>query len=344
MELVELAQVGLAGEHDRACSNLAVRRPKRRPKARQCTRFDVGHGGSFEDRAAQSLDGPGQAANELARMDHGVLAAVDRAERTVDPDPFGRLGGIEPAIALGPAGLLEAVPMRIECRHLLPATSDRERAALGVVGVDPLERDRRAHFVDRPGDGLLDRGHALPAEPSLEAIRAGVQPGCHPAAVPPGGAEAGDLPFDEHDLQRGIAAEQGRRPSTTRYSPPPGSPRRHRSRRAARAGGQVVAGRLQPVARPGIAGRVNELARPRSTGRWIGTAYAQRGSEVANGSNASVRSTTASAPSRAWLGRSRGEPRIEPSRRSPALPACVIAAATVARAWSRATPRGSIGP
>ena len=156
-----------------------------------------------------ALDRSGQAADELARVDDGVLAAVDRAEGALDPDPRVGLGRVEAPVAGGPARPLQAPPVRLERGQLLGSAGDGQRAALGVVGVDPLAGDRRADGVDRAGHGVLDRAHPLVAEAPLEPLRAGVQARGDPAPVAAGRPEAGDLALEQGDLERRIAAEQG---------------------------------------------------------------------------------------------------------------------------------------
>ncbi len=172
----ELAEVGLAGQDDGGRPDEPSRRPQGRPQVGQGARLDIGHGGPLEDRAAPALDRPSQAAHELARVDHGVLAAVDRAQGTLDPDPIGRLGGVEPAIAGGPARSFQARPVCLQGRHLLRPASDRERATLGVVRLDPLGGNRFGDRIHGSGHGVLDRAHAGPAERSLEPLGSGVQP------------------------------------------------------------------------------------------------------------------------------------------------------------------------
>ena len=262
--------------------------------------LDLDDLGPLVDRAAAALDGAGQTADEPARVHRRVLGPEDRAAGAFDPDPVVRL---RPRRAARSGRHRPAATSASQCASSagswLESAGDDEAAALDVAGVDALVRADAADLVDTAVDGVLDGRHTVASEPALEVGRRHLQAGGAPATVPTGRPEPGDLALEDRDLEARIPAEQLVGRPQTRVA-------RAEDRdigvgRAVerRPRGQVVLGR----SRARSSSRRSRAGRPSSPAR--------SGWRAASGSNDSVRSTTASAPSRPRRVAPIGSPRID---------------------------------
>jgi hypothetical protein len=92
--------------------------------------------------------------------------------------------------------------------QLRPVARQRDRAAAGVVGVDPLGLGHPADLAHRLVHGPPHRDGGSRPVPPRDAARRGREQSRAPAAVAARGAEARDLPFDDHDAQRRIELVQ----------------------------------------------------------------------------------------------------------------------------------------
>ena len=96
------------------------------------------------------------------------------------------------------------------CRRvdLRRARRHHQRAGVLPAAVDRLGRDDVADLADGIGHRALAAAHRVLAAQPRVAARAARQAGGGPAAVAPGGPEAGDLALDDGDAQVGLQQRQ----------------------------------------------------------------------------------------------------------------------------------------
>ena len=83
-----------------------------------------------------------------------------------------------------------------------------QRAAAGPLRVDSFGGDHPLDLVDRVDHRAGDRARGLRAESLAQQADRDREAGIAPPAVAPGCAEAGDLPLDDRDPQRWLAAQE----------------------------------------------------------------------------------------------------------------------------------------
>jgi hypothetical protein len=169
-------------------------RARGRPDA---ARRDVERGGGLVDRPAAALDRGRQPAHELRRLHPRAVRRVARAAQAGDARARGGLVDVEQLAARRLA----------QARELGLGLRDGQRAALDEVAVDALAGAGRAHLVDRRLDRALERRDRV-LTGCLALARAGRDLAEHPAAVAPRGAEAGHLPLEHDDGERGVGPQQ----------------------------------------------------------------------------------------------------------------------------------------
>ena len=200
------------------------------------TRLDRRHLGLLVDRDSARLDDPGQAADELGRVDPGAVRRVGRTEHVGGRAHRGRLGGVQqPDVVLGVAPgcarpstsclarsswvsvrAKTSVPPRWRSQSMPSAATTRSTSAT-VCRISAIIALAAAR--DEPGS-LASLSRDL-----REQRRA-------PAAVAAGGAEAGDVLLEHGDPQATGRARSGSRRSRARSGRRRRSPRRRRCRRA----------------------------------------------------------------------------------------------------------------
>ena len=180
-------------------------------------------------------------------MHAGAGRVVERGDGVADADALGDLRGVEQLVATGEPERLQrlvgALDRRLAGARRAPAAARRRAAHCASIPSSAITRSISSTVsIIAPEDGA--RG--LRAVALAQHAGGDREPGIAPPAVAARGAEAGDLPLDDRDAQRRVAAQEvvGR--------PEPGVPGAHdrdvdvdravesRPRR------QIVAARLQP--------------------------------------------------------------------------------------------------
>ena len=152
--------------------------------------------------ALRERDAP-EAADELARMDRRGARIVDAAEKRSRAGECGDAGGVD---------LLEHRDARPRQRienagpgtHMAGAGRAPDPAVGTILGVDPVRHAEGLDLAPRPREGRAQKHRAFfPAERSqrvdLRPLRK------DHAGIPPRGAAAADVGFDDHDIAGGLA-------------------------------------------------------------------------------------------------------------------------------------------
>src|SRR5829696_10540448 len=115
--------------------------------------------------------------------------------------------GVEQLVAIGePERLQHPVGAFYACSLVLAARQTQHPAA-GPLRFDLLRSKHSLDLIDRVDHCAEDRARGLRAVSLAQQADRDREAGIAPPAVAPGSAESGDLPLDDRDAQRRLAAQ-----------------------------------------------------------------------------------------------------------------------------------------